>query len=96
MKDPYEIIRQPLVTEKSIAGVAANKYTFEVAPDSNKIEIGTAVAKIFNVKVTKVNTLMVKGKKKRQGRHPAGYTPDKKKAIVTLAPGQKIEIFEGM
>lgn len=96
MRDPYEIVRQPLVTEKSMAGVADQKYTFEVAMDSNKIEIREAIEKIFNVSVTKVNTVKVKGKKKKVGRHPAGMTPDRKKAIVTLAPGQRIEIFEGM
>jgi large subunit ribosomal protein L23 len=79
-----------------MSGVAENKYTFEVATDSNKIEIGQAVEKIFNVTVLKVNTLTVKGKKKRVGRHPAGMTPDRKKAVVTIAPGQRIEIFEGM
>lgn len=96
MKDPYIIVRRPIVTEKSMIGVAEQKYTFEVAPDANKIEIGEAIAKIFNVKVLKVNTLTVKGKKRRLGRFKAGYTPDTKKAIVTLAPGQRIEIFEGM
>lgn len=96
MKDPYEIVRRPIVTEKSMTGAAEQKYTFEVATDANKIEIGVAVAKIFNVKVQKVNTLIVKGKKRRLGRYPAGMTADIKKAIVTLAPGQRIEIFEGM
>ncbi len=96
MRDPYEIVRKPLVTEKSMAGAAERKYTFEVAPDSNKIEIGQAIAKIFNVKVQKVNTLTVKGKKKRLGRYPEGRTSDIKKAVVTLVPGQRIEIFEGM
>ena len=96
MKDPYTIVRQPVVTEKSMTGAAERKYTFEVAMDANKIEIGNAVAKIFNVKVAKVNTLIVKGKKRRVGRYPQGMTVDIKKAIITLAPGQRIEIFEGM
>lgn len=96
MKEPYEIVRRPLVTEKSMDGVAENKYTFEVATYSNKIEIGQAIEKIYNVKVQKVNTLTVKGKKKRVGRHPQGKTPDMKKAVVTIAAGQRIEIFEGM
>lgn len=96
MKEPYQIVRRPIVTEKSMTSAALNKYTFEVDPDSNKIEIGLAVEKIFNVKVRKVNTLTVKGKKKRQGRSPAGMTPSIKKAVVTLEPGQRIEIFEGM
>lgn len=96
MKDPYSIVKRPLVTEKSMTGVASNKYTFEVSMEANKIEIGQAIEKIFNVKVLKVNTLKVKGKKKKIGRHPEGMTPDMKKAVVTLTPGQRIEIFEGM
>jgi large subunit ribosomal protein L23 len=96
VRDPYTVVRRPVVTEKSMTGAAENKYTFEVATDANKIEIGHAVSKIFNVKVTKVNTLIVKGKKRRVGRFPQGMTPDTKKAIITLAPGQRIEIFEGM
>lgn len=96
MKDPYEIVRKPLVTEKSMNGAQQHKYTFEVDPGANKIEIKYAIAKIFSVNVLKVNTLTVKGKKKRLGRYPEGVTPDTKKAVVTLAPGQRIEIFEGM
>ncbi len=97
MRDPYEIVRRPIVTEKSMDGVAEGKYTFEVAPDSNKIEIGQAIAKLFKVNVVKVNTITVKGKKKRVGRHPEGKTPDIKKAIVTVAPGERIkEIVDSM
>ena len=96
MKSPYEIVRRPMVTEKSMAGAALSKYTFEVAPEANKIEIRQAVESIFNVKVRDVHTMMVKGKKRRLGRHPEGKTADRKKAIVTLKPGQRIEIFEGM
>ncbi|HEY3298423.1 MAG TPA: 50S ribosomal protein L23 [Armatimonadota bacterium] len=96
MRDIYTIIEKPLVTEKSVDGIASGKYTFKVMKDANKIEIANAVEKIFNVKVEDVNTLTVKGKKRRVGRHPEGKTPDWKKAIVTLKPGQKIEIFEGM
>ena len=96
MRDAYEIIERPLVTEKSVDGVALGKYTFRVRKDANKIEIAQAVEKVFNVNVTGVNTLVVKGKKRRVGRHPEGRTSDWKKAIVTLKPGQKIEIFEGI
>jgi large subunit ribosomal protein L23 len=96
MKDAYQIIEQPLVTEKSVSGAGHGKYTFRVSRDSNKIEIAQAIEKVFNVKVTDVNTMTVKGKKKRVGRHPEGKTSDWKKAIVTLKPGDKIEIFEGM
>lgn len=96
MKDPYEVIKRPLVTEKSIAGAEQGKYTFEVSRDANKIDIASAVERVFNVKVNSVNTMTVKGKKKRLGRYPEGKTADWKKAIVTLQPGHKIEVFEGM
>lgn len=97
MREPYEILRQPVITEKSMDGIALNKYTFEVALDANKIEIANAVETIHNVKVVKVNTVKVKGKTRRVGRYPQGKTVDRKKAIVTLAPGQRIaELFEGV
>lgn len=96
MKDPYLIIERPLITEKSIAGAERGKYTFRVSKDANKIEIAQAVEQVFNVKVDSVNTLTVKGKKRRLGRRREGKTPDWKKAIVTLKPGYTIEIFEGM
>ena len=96
MTDPYEIIERPLLTEKSVAGAGLGKYTFRVRKAANKIEIAKAVEKVFNVKVDGVNTMIVKGKKKRLGRHPEGKTADWKKAIVTLKPGYKIEVFEGM
>ncbi len=95
MKDPYQIIERPIMTEKSIAGADQRKYTFRVNRHANKIEIARAVEQIFNVKVQDVNTINVKGKKRRLGRYPEGKTPDWKKAIVTLKPGYKIEIFEG-
>lgn len=96
MKDARNIIKRPLVTEKSMAGSALDKYTFEVDLSANKIEIAHAVEDMFpNVNVTKVNTLHVKGQKRRlRGRE--GMTAERKKAIVTLKPGQRIEIFEGM
>lgn len=96
MKSAYEIIERPLVTEKSMAGTEQGKYTFRVNKNANKIEIANAVEQLFNVKVDSVNTISVKGKKKRLGRHPEGKTADWKKAIVTLKPGYRIEIFEGM
>lgn len=95
MKDPYVIIIRPVVTEKSMALGSEGKYAFQVDLGANKIEIADAIAKIFKVKVAKVNTLTVKGKVKRLGRGPAGKTPNWKKAYVTLEPGQKIEMFEG-
>jgi len=95
MKDPYSIVKRPLITEKGMSIAAMGKYAFEVDIDSNKIEIADAVHKIFSVDVIKVNTLRVKGKSKRLGRYPAGKTADWKKAYVTLKSGQRIDIFEG-
>ena len=96
MKDPYSIIKRPLVTEKGMSLSAESKYVFEVDINANKIEIAYAVKRIFpQVDVVKVNTLRVKGKTKRMGRMPAGKTADWKKAYVTLKSGQRIQIFEG-
>ncbi len=96
MKSVYDIIRKPVITEKSMSGIADNKYTFEVAPDAGKIEIKKAVEEIFGVKVIKVNTVKLPGKWKRMGVH-VGRRPGKKKAIVTLSSDSKpIEIFENM
>ena len=97
MKTAYDIIKRPIITEKSMAATAEKKYTFEVAKDANKIEIAKAVEEIFGVKVAKVNTLNVQGKIKRTGRYPAGRTASWKKAMVTLTADSKtIEFFEGM
>lgn len=93
--DAYRVLRKPLVTEKSTSLLADNKYTFEVDLKANKTEIKQAVESLFKVKVEKVNTMRVKGKAKRVRLVP-GRTPDRKKAIVTLKQGDKIEIFEGM
>jgi len=95
MKDPYSIVKRPLITEKSMNVAAMGKYAFEVDINANKIDIADAVHKIFSVDVVKVNTLRVKGKSKRLGRYPEGKTPDWKKAYVTIKPGQRIDIFEG-
>ena len=97
MKTAYDIIKRPIITEKSMAATAEKKYTFEVAKDANKIEIAKAVEEIFDVKVAKVNTLNVQGKMKRVGRYPEGRTASWKKAMVTLTADSKtIEFFEGM
>mgnify|MGYP000929331296 CR=1 FL=1 len=93
--DAYSILRKPMVTEKSTSLLQDNKYTFEVDPKANKTEIKQAVESLFKVKVEKVNTMHLKGKLKRV-RQIQGRTPDRKKAIVTLKQGDKIEIFEGM
>lgn len=90
-----DIIMRPVITEKSTKLMEQNKYTFYVYPRANKVQIRQAVEEIFGVHVIQVNTLKVRGKKRRLGRHE-GRTPDRKKAIVTLVPGDKIEIFEGL
>ncbi|MDA8442327.1 MAG: 50S ribosomal protein L23 [Peptococcaceae bacterium] len=95
MRSPHDILRRPVVSEKSLGLMEENKYTFLVDPKSNKIEIKKAVEEIFNVSVVAVHTMSVKGKLKRQGKHQ-GYTSDKKKAIVTLKPGDKIAVYEGL
>jgi len=95
MVNPRDIIKKPLVSEKSMDMVQENKYTFIVAPKANKTEIRKAVEELFKVKVTGVSTMHVKGKAKRVRNIP-GRTPDRKKAIVTLKQGDKIEIYDGM
>lgn len=92
MDSPYKVIVRPIVTERSYDAMERNKYTFEVAPDAPKEEVAFAIEKIFGVHVTKVNTLWVKPKQKRQ-RYQFGFTRRWKKAIVTLAEGDTIEIF---
>ena len=89
----HEILVRPHITEKSSRLMEEGKYTFIVAKDANKIEIGKAVAEIFKVKVEKVNTMNVHGKTKRMGR-TSGKRPDYKKAIVKLAPGEAIEFYK--
>jgi len=88
----HSIIRSPSITEKNTMLREQNKYVFEVAVKSNKTEIKRAVEHLFNVTVEKVNTMVVKGKKKRMGRF-SGYRPNWKKAIVTLEEGQSIDKF---
>jgi large subunit ribosomal protein L23 len=100
MRDAYEIILAPVITESSMRGQAIGKYTFRVAKDANKIEIARAleeIAKPEKINVVKVNTLIVKGERRRSlNRRDTGKTPDWKKAIITLAPGQVIRKFEGV
>ncbi len=94
--DARDIILAPVITEKSSAALSDKKYTFRVADGANKIEIAKAVEEIFGVKVAKVNTISMKGKKRRYGRFE-GYTSDWKKAVVTLtAESKTIEFFNGM
>ena len=92
----YDIIRKPVITEKSMAAMADKKYTFIVQINANKVQIKRAVEEIFGVKVEKVQTLRTMGKTKRMGVH-VGKRADFKKAVVTLTEDSKsIEFFEGM
>ena len=97
MTSAYDIIIRPIITEHSMEDLDIKKYAFEVAKDANKIEIKKAVEEIFGVTVIKVTTTTVKGKKKRTGAMPEGYTKTWKKAVVKLSDASKsIELFEGM
>ncbi len=97
MKNAYDIIKRPVITEQSMEAVADKKYVFMVALDANKIEIKRAVEEIFGVKVEKVNTVRMLGKMKRTGAYPQGRRPAYKKAMVKLTADSKtIEFFEGM
>jgi large subunit ribosomal protein L23 len=96
MNDPYKIILGPLITEKgTTVRTEKNCYVFKVHPDANKIDIKTAIVKLFNVKVKKVNTATVRGKERQMGR-TFGRTSHWKKAYVTLASDQKIQLLEGL
>ena len=97
MTKAYDIIKKPVLTEKSYMEMANKKFTFEVAINANKTEIKAAVEEIFGVKVSKVNTVRMQGKVKRPGAYPAGRRAAYKKAVVTLTADSKtIEFFEGM
>jgi large subunit ribosomal protein L23 len=90
-----DIVIAPLISEKSMAGTVVQQYTFEVNPRATKTQIKSAVAEIFGVTVLKINTVTVGGKKKnfaRRGKRSSGMQSDWKKAIVTIAPGQKIAL----
>lgn len=91
----YEVLRRPIISEKSTALLAQNKYAFEVARDANKPQVKEAVEKAFKVKVLSVNVISVPGKMRRAGRG-RGMTSPWRKAVVTLEQGHKIELFEGV
>jgi len=93
--DPTQIIIRPVVSEKSYVLAGADKYTFRVHPDAHKTQIRQAVESLFEVNVVDVRTLSVKSKPKRRG-HTSGRTRAWKKAIVQVAPGQSIPIFQGL
>jgi large subunit ribosomal protein L23 len=90
----YDVLRRPMITEKNTLVGLQNKYTFEVAPGANKPMIRRAVETLFKVDVTDVNVSRVHGKLRRVGRD-RGMTRDWKKAVVTVKPGQRIEVFGG-
>jgi large subunit ribosomal protein L23 len=95
VRDPRDIIIKPVVSEKSYALLDEGVYTFVVHPESNKTEIKQAIEAIFGVNVAKVNTMNRTGKRKRNRRtFTYGKRPDTKRAIVTLAPGERIDLFE--
>jgi len=94
MRNVYEVIKRPIISEKSTAlAEVGGRYAFEVAPQANKIEIKDAVQQLFNVKVRRVHTMMVHGKMKRTAKALTKRS-NWKKAIVTLAEGQKIDFFQ--
>lgn len=96
MRSPHDIIRKPIITERSMSDMSEGKYTFVVDKKANKTEIKNALEKIFDIKVDKVNTMNMKGKLKRMGAN-IGRRASWKKAIVTLSKDSKgIEFFEGM
>jgi large subunit ribosomal protein L23 len=96
MKNHYDVLLEPIITEKSnIQKEEAQQVTFRVPLWATKIEVRKAVEKIFNKKVVEVKTITVRGKEKRVGRHK-GKLPDWKKAIVRLKPGERIDFFEGV
>lgn len=95
-KAPQDVILRPIITEESMMGVPAKRYTFKVDKNANKVEIKLAVEKIFGVKVASVNTMNVPGHQRTYGRF-TGHTSEWKKAIVTLkADSDPIEFFDGM
>ena len=97
MKNAYDIVIRPVITEQSMEDLDIKKYAFEVAKDTNKIEIKKAVEEIFGVTVIKVTTTHVNSKAKRTGAYPTGRTASWKKAVVKLSADSKsIELFEGM
>ncbi|HOA63255.1 MAG: 50S ribosomal protein L23 [Acholeplasmataceae bacterium] len=93
MKSPYDIIRRPIITEKTTNLAEKGKYTFEVMPGTNKVEIKKAIEEIFNVNVVSVNIVNVRRKSRKVGKY-SGFRPAVRKAIVTLEAGQTLDVFE--
>ena len=95
VRDPRDVLLSPVISEKSYGLLDENKYTFIVRPDANKTQIKIAVEQIFDVKVLGVNTITRQGKRKRSKGTLMGRRKNTKRAIVSVAPGQRIEIFGG-
>jgi len=95
MMESYEVLRRPIITEKTTMQAEQGFYTFEVDRRANKLQVKEAVEKVFGVDVVSVNIINMPGKPRRWGRH-VSRTPSWKKAIVKLAEGQRIELFEGV
>jgi len=91
----YRIIIKPIITEKASIGGAVNKYMFFVAPRANKVEVRYAIKDLYGVDAVKINIANVSGKMVKRGRN-SGQTKDRRKAIVTLKPGQSIQVYEGV
>src|SRR3954464_3340112 len=95
VRDPRDVLLSPVISEKSYGLLDENKYTFIVRPDANKTQIKIAVQQVFNVKVLSVNTINRQGKRKRSKGAVMGKRKDTKRAIVSVAPGDRIELFGG-
>lgn len=95
MRSSQDVVIKPVVSEKTMGLMEDNKYTFIVDKRANKTEIKRAIEELFDVKVNKVNTLMIRRKRRRQGR-TSGMTAEKKKAVVTLEDGNSIKLFEDL
>ena len=93
---PLDVVLRPLITEKATRLISENKYAFEVRQQVNKVQIKEAVEKAFEVRVSAVNVMVMKGKPRRTRGGRIKHRSDWKKAVVTLAPGHKLELFEGI
>ncbi len=93
--NPHDVILAPVLSEKAIQGIEAGKYAFYVHPDANRVQVKDAIETVFKVEVVKINMAKVRGKIKTQGRYP-GRSSLRKKAIVTLQAGQRIQQLEGL
>jgi large subunit ribosomal protein L23 len=92
---PHDVLLRPVLSEKAVGGIDAGRYAFFVHPDASRTQVKDAVERVFNVEVLKVNVQHVRGKTKRLGKY-AGRTAARKKALVTLAAGQRIQQLDGL